>query len=409
MKVRRYFASNMRSALDLVKQEQGAEVLILSNREVEGGVELVTADEVSEQEAAHLASSPAQIRRELAGDGAASSAVTDGRPAADVPRGDAAALAEPGEAQYLWTDRTAVTRMHEELRGLKGLLETQLCGLAWKDYGMQHPLRARVMRSLARLGLSPQLARQLVDGLADDLDFRTAWHHVLANLLLRLGASDRAVLEHGGRVALLGPTGVGKTTLAMKLAARYALEHGAETVAMISLDDRRLGAHEQMKAFGRLIGVAVYTAREATQLAELLTVNEHRRLVIIDTPGAAPGQPDYADTVRALRQLDAGAAIYHVAAAPTDYLACSHSLDAAVAQGVDACVLSKIDEAVTLGPAMSALAETALPLVYTSSGQRVPDDLERFDARALLAHGVELARQVTPVADALVFETAFAS
>ncbi|MGD9834806.1 MAG: flagellar biosynthesis protein FlhF [Piscinibacter sp.] len=399
MKVKRYFASNMRSALDMIKQEQGPDVLILSNRKVDGGVELITADQLTEQEAEELARRNTPRKRPDVAVEAAEPAPEPARPVAP-PRAPSPLFADLGEqAEYLWTDAATMAQMREELRSLKGLLETQLSGLAWSEFGNRHPLRARLLRVLSQVGLAAALARQLVAEVPDELDYRAGWHRALALLVMRLKVWDGGLLERGGRVALLGPTGVGKSTLASKLAARYALTHGPEQVSIVSMDDRRLGAHQQMKAFGRLIGSSVYTLRNVDELADVLDDEADRgRLVVIDTPGHAPGDSRYNDLVLGLEGLLADIRMIKVLSATTDYASAAAMFRRTTGLPLDACVLTKLDEAASLGPSLSAVIEAGLPLAWTCAGQRVPDDLDEVAPRALVERMVELAKS-SPVPD----------
>ncbi|MEX2482650.1 MAG: flagellar biosynthesis protein FlhF [Gammaproteobacteria bacterium] len=408
MKVKRYFASNMRSALDMIKEEQGPDVLILSNRKVDGGVELITADELSEQEANELAARGESRRRSDVAAVAEKTEVPAASPAAKAPR--PAWFPDGGDSRdLLWTDAGTVAQMREELQSLKGLLENQLCGLAWSEFGSRHPLRARLMRVLAQVGISATLAREQVAEVPDEIDNRARRHRVQALQVLRLNVMNDPILRHGGRVALLGATGVGKTTLVSKLAARQALAHGADSVAVISMDDRRLGAGQQIKAFGRLIGSAVYTLRNATELSEVLEENAARALVLIDTPGHAPGHPACHEFAAMLERLGGGIQMFNVLSATTDYLSALRALRAAADLPLDACILTKLDEAATLGPSLSAIIETGLPLAYTSAGQQVPDDLDQADARALIERAVALAKAAPTPGDRTRLEQAFSA
>ncbi|MBK6656709.1 MAG: flagellar biosynthesis protein FlhF [Proteobacteria bacterium] len=413
MKVKRYFAANMRSALDMIKQDQGPDVLILSNRKVDGGVELITADELTEQEAARLAGQQAPKRRPDAAPALAAStteiAAAPAKPAAARRAPAAAPLAGLDAQELLWTDASVVGQMREELNNLKGLLESQLSGLAWSEFGSRHPLRARLMRVLGQLGICPALARQVVENVPDELDYRAGWHRALALLVMRIATRDDPIMRHGGRVALLGPTGVGKSTAVSKLAARYALKFGAEKVGIVSMDDRRIGAHQQMKAFGRLIGVAVHVARDASELGHALVELKGRSLVLIDTPGAAPQDSRYQELARSLRDLNADIDCYTVLSSTTDYLTATKLLKVNAELAPAGCILTKLDEAATLGPCLSAIIECALPIAYTSAGQRVPDDLDTVTARSLIERTVEMAKASPAPRDTGSFERAFSA
>ncbi len=405
MKVKRYFAANMRSALDMIKQEQGPDVLILSNRKVDGGVELITADQLTEQESERLAGQQLPKRRPDAAAAPAPGPTPATKPATRIAQ--TVAALDPHE--LLWTDANVVSQMRDELNNLKGLLESQLSGLAWSDFGSRHPLRARLVRVLGQVGFCPELARQVVEKVPDDLDYRAGWHRALALVVMRMQTRDDPILRHAGRVALLGPTGVGKSTVISKLAARYALKCGPEQVGIVSMDDRRLGAHQQMKAFGRLIGVAVHVARDASELSQACEELKGRALVLIDTPGAAPQDSRYQQLAQSLIDLDADIDCYTVLSATTDYLAATKLLRVNAALTPAGCIVTKLDEAATLGPSLSAIIEAGLPIAYTSAGQRVPDDLETLTARGLIERAVELAKSAPAPRDAGAVERAFSA
>ena len=404
MEIKRYFASNMRSALDMIKQAQGPDVLILSNRKVDGGVELITADELTEQEAERLAQQTRKAPRpDLNVPEKAPADEDDALPVVAAPL----LPAEADTRDYLWTDAGVVEQMREELGNLKGLLEYQLSGLAWSKFGSRHPLRARLLRVLNQVGICPALAHSLVAEVPENFDYRAAWQRVLALLVVRIRALDDPIVRHGGVIALLGPTGVGKSTIASKLAAQFALEFGSEKVAIVSMDDRRLGAHQQMKAFGRLIGAAVYVARDVEELNPVLDDLGSRRLVVIDTPGNAPDDARYYQLAADLLNLGSDIQTYNVLSATTDYLAATKLLAVIGDLALTGCILTKIDEAATLGPSLSAIVEADLPLAYTSAGQRVPDNLDLIDVRALVERTIELAKTSPAPDDRAAIERAF--
>jgi flagellar biosynthesis protein FlhF len=391
MKVRRYFAANMRAALEMVRQEQGSDVLILSNRKVDGGVELLTAAGEIDQ-AALDALSP---RRQ----GQATSPPGDTTPA---PKAQA-----PDDADRLWTNPDTLRQMQRELDALKGLIEQQLSSFAWQDFRGRHPLRARLLRGLTRLGLAPALGRAMVADIDETHDFTRAWQDVLNTLRVRL-LTVADPLAEGGRVALCGPTGVGKTTLATKLAARHALAHGSDQVALLSLDEQRLGAHQQLRTFGRLLGIHVESVRDVAHLADHLAALRDKALIVVDTPGFAPQHAQFRDFVASLRAGAPSVQRYLVASATTDYLSLMRIVTALGDHRLDACCVTKLDEAAALGPAASMLLESHLPLAYVSAGQQVPDDVESISAREFLRRMLAAA-QVQPVpVSPPVFEQAFA-
>jgi len=351
MKVRRYFANSMREALEAVRRDQGSEALILSNRTVDGGIELiVAAGEIDQSMVERLTPKPR-------------ASATDG-----LSRGNP----EPA-ASALWTHPDTVTQMQRELGAIKGLIEQQLSSFVWHDYSGRSSLQARLLQDLAKLGVVPHLARQLVGRAGGAEDHDEAWQCVMAALSARLTfAADP--LQHGGTAAFCGATGVGKTTLISKLAARHALRHGVDSVAVISTDEQRLGAHHQLLTFGRLLGIRVEIARDRAALGTRLTELAGTPLVLIDLPGWAPRDARFGVSAEDLNATGQTIDLYLVAAATTEYLALNRTLQALADVRLAGCCISKLDEAAGLGTALSMLVESGLPLAYVSEGQQVPDD-----------------------------------
>lgn len=403
MKVRRYFAANMRSALELVRQEQGPDVLILSNRKVDGGVELLTA--VGEADAELIEKFTPKAARERREESRAALAAP---PPAAVVTAPAAAVPAALPEGALWTRQETIEQMQRELGALKSLLEHQLSGLAWHDYSQRSPLAARLLRGLTEYGIAPRLARAIVADVGGTPDYDEAWRQAIAALRQRIACLPDPVLRHGGHFALCGPTGVGKTTLASKLAGRYALARGSHTVALVSTDEQRLGAHHQLKTFGRLVGITVRSARSFEELPEVLAELHDRELVLIDMPGFAPADPGFRQSLTTLYGLPSRVETYLVMSASTDHQSLARIVGAADGLALAGCCITKIDEAATLGPALSAVAESRLPVAYLSAGQQVPDDVEAASPAALLEQFLTMGKASPAPVDSAFIEQAFA-
>lgn len=371
MKVRRHFANSMREALERVRKEQGSDALILSNRNVDGGIELITATGEIEQ----------TVLDSLAGRSDPSVRASDS--VASIAAAPALGV------NALWTHPETVTQMQRELGAIKGLIEQQLSSFAWQDFRGRHPLQARLMDGLIRMGCAPHVARQVAGGVVDTNEYDTAWEQVLGALHDGVRATEDP-LSHGGIAAFCGATGVGKTTLVSKLAARHALEFGTESVALISADDQRLGAHHQLRTFGRLLGIQIETARDQTSLVACLQALAHKSLVLIDLPGSAPQDAHCRQLSGALGDT---VQLYLVAAATTEYLALKRIVTAFAEVPLAGCCLSKLDEAAAFGPALSMLFESGLPLTYISEGQQVPDDNLQITRRQFIERAVALGEQ----------------
>jgi len=257
----------------------------------------------------------------------------------------------------------ALDAVHSDIRGLRELLESQLSSLAWNDYSRRQPGRAQVLRNLSRLGVAPDVAAPIAEQLEDGDASEHAWQLPLRILAESLPMAGDRLLENGGIAAFVGPTGVGKTTTIAKLAARYAMRHGAEGIALVTTDCYRIGAEEQLATYARILGARMYVAEDGEALAALLErLAEHLADLRIE------GTP-----VEVFLTLSATAQ--------------EASLDEAVRRfgqlPLAGCALTKIDETAQLGCALGVLIRHRLPLVYIADGQSVPQDFYLADAKRL--------------------------
>jgi flagellar biosynthesis protein FlhF len=383
MKIKHYRAADMRQALRQVRDAQGPDAVILSSRRIANGVEVVAAvDYDVEIEASVAASEPA-------------------RPEARIPTAaDYAALAQRfqgGQDPQTISDLPADA--NEELRTLRRMLETQLATLAWNDLSRRAPIQTELLRQLTALGLAHDLAGELVSQLPHRMELAEAQRLSLALMARRIETVGERWMEGGGVVALVGPTGVGKTTLIAKLAARWVLRHGARDMAIVSTDSIRIGAQEQVHTLGRLLGVPAYAIDGAAELAELLDHIGERRLVLIDSAGLSQRDPRLATELETLSNASERLETSIVLSAAAQAGAIEQSLERFAAARPTTCCVTKLDEATSLGGTLSALIRTKLPLAYLSDGQQVPEDLSPARAHQLIARAVELSKKAGAHAD----------
>jgi flagellar biosynthesis protein FlhF len=296
-------------------------------------------------------------------------------------------LAEPqGER------RDQIDMVHE-LRAMKGLIEERFGALAFMEKLQRHPRQAQLAQKLLDCSFSPGLIRKLVDALPPNATDESAWAAGVLERNLLTGEQEPALEEQGGVFAMIGSTGVGKTTSTAKLAAAFATRFGAANLGLITLDAYRVGAHEQLRTYGRILGVPVHTAHDRASLEDLLELLSAKKMVLIDTAGMA--QRD--SRTRELLDMLSHPSIQRLLV--VDASSQGETIDevitawrAARCKGV---ILSKIDEAVKLAPAVDAVIRHKLKVWGVANGQRVPEDWHRLSSNALVQRAMKSGGSAT--------------
>jgi len=438
MKIIRHTARDMRQALRAVREQLGEDAVILSSRRTGDGVEVTAAVdfEASTLEAggfADVAGAPAPASRSAAVPAASgydtdcisaaareavaehvaapkapvlaaapepsSDPVDEIREATLTPLASHAAKATFAELQRPGAPEPAATEaMGNELKTLRRMLETQLAHLAWNDLTRRAPVRAEILRELTEIGITHELAEHLVRQLPEDAELTFARRFTIAGLSQYLKVTGDRWLDAGGRVAFAGATGVGKTTTLAKIAVRWVLRHGPRDIALVAADAVRIGAQDQVQSLAQLLGVPAYTPERFEHLPALLArLNE--RLILIDTPGSSVHNPQLAQYLAVLASSASKLETALVLAASTQAGAIEEAVKHFAPANPSCCVLTKLDEAVSLGGVLSVLIRARLPVAYMSEGQRVPEDLRPARALELVSAAVRLAKARGAAAD----------
>jgi len=266
-----------------------------------------------------------------------------------------------------------------ELRLLRSLVEGQLAAFAWNDLKRRDAARSEAMRRMLGAGFGAALSRGLVDELPEGLDAARALRLIKTRLQqrLRVAPAGAGLVDAGGILALVGPTGVGKTTTVAKLAAECTLKHGAAKLALVTTDTYRIGAVDQLRIYGKILGVPVYAIRNEGDLRSTLEDLRNRHLVLIDTVGMSQRDRRLADQVALLSGSTRRVQRVLLVSAVSHLNVIEDVVRAYRGPDLAGCILTKIDEALNLGTALDALIRHDLTLHYVTNGQRVPEDLHR--------------------------------
>ncbi|WIX05016.1 flagellar biosynthesis protein FlhF [Xanthomonas oryzae] len=253
------------------------------------------------------------------------------------------------------------------------------------------PVRAQALELMDDYGFDAGLIRDVALQIPADTELHRGRGLMLGLLSKRLPVAPVDPLERGGVIALVGPTGAGKTTTIAKLAQRFAAQHAPRDVALVTTDTQRVGGREQLHSYGRQLGIAVHEADSAESLLDLLERLRDYKLVLIDTAGM--GQRDRALAAQ-LNWLRAAQQVTSLLVLPAN--AHFSDLDEVVRRFAHAkpqgVVLTKLDETGRFGSALSVVVDHQMPITWVTDGQRVPDDLHRANAASLVLRLEDLRR-----------------
>jgi flagellar biosynthesis protein FlhF len=390
MKIKRYTAVSMRAALAQVRAEQGPDAVILSSRRSEEGIEVIAA--IDYDEALFMAAnrqraleppipSPAVSTPAVASVPAAKSATAPAPsrapvlahaavPASTPVRRPAAAFARAGTGPD-----QGLCAMQRQLQDLRQMLETGLAGMTWNDKRLREPLQARVLEELSAMDVAPDMAMALAALTPRRTTLEDPSHIPLALLVKHLPVVEDLSSVSGGIMAIVGPTGAGKTTTIAKLAARWCMRHGSQDLALVSTDGYRIGARDQLMTYARILGAPMHAANSGKELARVLDRLKSKKMILIDTAGMGPRDVRLTEQLAALQLGAARARVLLALPAQGEGHALDEIVQAFARVTPVACILTKVDEAASLGAVISTTLRHRLKIAYVCDGQRVPEDL----------------------------------
>lgn len=411
MNIRRFFGKNAREALAQVKQALGDDAIIIANRSVNGGTEIMAMLETD------VATTPGQATAETSMENSRS--LLDFVNAKDQPRqaspqttpvpataataqsSEEAAVnesaimdmlkqhSEQQEQAYQVATQTLEDKMMgmmQEMRQMRSHFETQMSAMTWQHHLQHSPAKSKVLSTLLSASFSAALSRQIAEKMPNHIDVNKApmWAKEVISRNLHTLDDEDALLDRGGIYALVGPTGVGKTTTTAKLAARYVMKHGTQSLGLITTDSYRIGGYEQLRIYGKILGVMVYAVKDEEDLKIALNELKNKHMILVDTVGVSQRDQAVAEQLSMLSRADS----------PIQKLLCLNATSTGDTltdvmrsykkHDIAGCIVTKLDEAAAIGNVLDVLIRERMRLFYTTSGQRVPEDIEVADKQALI-------------------------
>src|SRR3989338_593099 len=387
MNIRKFVAPTARQALRDIRNELGDEAVILSNRKVDEGVEIIAL--ANEEQLSGVRDQGAGIRNQESGVGRVSTRPL--RQAQDRHVGLKSDLPATVPQPSILNSESSIL---VEIKSMHSMLRQQLAALSWNDAQQRDPQRAALMRRMLNSGFSALLSRQLLDKMPADNTQGEHWvKQVLRRNLQVAGEADDIVVK-GGVYALIGPTGVGKTTTTAKLAARAVVRYGADKVALLTTDSYRIGAYEQLKIYGKILGVAVHAVKDTDDLRLTLSALRHKHLVLVDTVGMGQRDERLGDQKKMFDAAGVERLLLLNATSGGDTL--EDVVRMYRSNKVVGCIPTKLDEAVNLGTVLDVAVRHRLVMHYMANRQRVPEDLHPINLDYMLHRALKPAEEKTP-------------
>lgn len=425
MNVKKFSAQTSREALRMVRDELGTDAVILSNRAVEGGIEilaLANADMASLPDspaaneilpaplvAALSAQRSAQARAQnrLQHPASPSAGADQIRPvvverasrlaAPIVPRPAEPTPAPVASFEAVSNVQAEMREMMGEIRSMRGMLESQLAEISWGAQNRREPMKATLMREMLSAGFSASLSRYLAEKLPEtEGTDPIAWMKAILMRNLSSVEDENAIFDEGGVFALVGPTGVGKTTTTAKLAARCVMRHGAGKLALITTDGYRIGGFEQLRIYGKILGVMVHSVKDEGDLRIALSEMKNKHTVLIDTAGAGQRDQMVAEQIAMLSAADTPVKRILCLSATSTGETLTEVVRAYKGDGLAGAIITKLDEAATTGSVLDVLIRQKLPVHYIANGQRVPEDLHLARPELLIDRAFKMKREGVP-------------
>ena len=308
---------------------------------------------------------------------------------AEFARNDASLAFRPAA-----TSSMEMNAMRSELQLLRSMLNTQLGNVAWGDFSYRNPESAAIFKRLIRMGFDSALSRSLSGSVVQEQSKKENWQRTMGELANSIPVVCESSLPQEGVVAFVGPAGVGKTTTIAKLAAKYVLEHGPESVAMITTDTYRIAGHEQLRTLSKILKIPLRLVSGGQSLDTVIRGLAHKKMIFIDTAGLSHKDESWSEQLETLKNTHTPIQKWLVLSTTSQKLILEKAIADYKNLILAGCVLTKLDESASLGESLSVVIEHDLSIAYTTNGQNVPDDIETAKPRRLINQAILLSQEI---------------
>ena len=387
MNIRRFFGNTSREALNLVRSALGDDAVILSNRSINGGSEIMA---FKEEDMLAMVSHDAEQSLSESNPLSLIELINRRKPQSE-PSPLSFNAPQTKSSKNKEVQSPQLDDMLIEMREMRSALESQLTTIAWGNIQQHSPLKSEMLSRLLHAGFSAMLSRKIIENLQSSLDRVEAmtWiKRILSKNIIGL-ESESETLDNGGIFALIGPTGVGKTTTIAKLAARYVMKHGTEKLGLITTDAYRIGGHEQLRIYGKILGVMVHAVKDEDDLKIALNELKGKHTILIDTVGVGQRDSKVAEQISMLTNSNNRIKRLLCLNATSNGETLADVINAYKGNGLDGCIITKVDEATTIGNVLDLIVRQKIKLYYTTNGQRVPEDIHLADKEKLIEHALK--------------------
>lgn len=402
MNVKKFSAANSREALQKLRDALGPDALIISTRNVNGQVEIVALVEedivglnaLANKNDHEVAKPAVTLKNEIEFSPETNPILqSQTKFAMKNKQSEPAAMIPTETVDSIKMPELGAVELMSELRSMRGMMEAKLTEISWGNSQHRDPNKAQLLKEMLSSGFSASLSRYLIENMPKSCDVNQGltWIKEILAKNLNTISSDTDMLDKGGVFALVGPTGVGKTTTTAKLAARCVMRHGAGKLALITTDGYRIGGYEQLRIYGKILGMMVHTVKDETDLRIALAELKNKHTVLIDTVGMSQRDRLVSEQIAMLSGENVKKLLCLNATSTGETI--TEVIQSYQGSGLSGCIITKMDEAASIGAVLDAVIRQKLTLFYLSNGQRVPEDLHVANKNYLVDQAFKLKRK----------------